>query len=169
MPGGYRMPFEWSLAKLRLCHNGLYESAKCHSANLASTTFLGTIFSATYDGKSRKLASLSFVSFERLRKFAQICSKAGPAQQHFQPIKLQRPILLNILRPSFCRGHSSSIGKASWIKVPQRGATKLTWVWFLVAASELGEKICATPSVGVGGETQFHRNKSADWVSSKKT
>ena len=128
--GRYRMPFEWSLAKLRLCHNGLYESAKCHSANLASTTFHGTIFSATYDGQSRKLAFLSFVSFERFRKFAQICSKAGPAQQHFQPIKLQRPILLNILRPSFCSGHSSSIGKAFWIKVPQRSETM--WVRFQV-------------------------------------
>ena len=38
------------------------------------------------------------------------------------------------------RGHSSSVGKASWIKVPQRGATEPTGVRFPVAEYELGEK-----------------------------
>ena len=41
---------------------------------------------------------------------------------------------INQLRLSCC-SHGSSVGKASWVKVPQ-----LTSVWFPVSAQELGEK-----------------------------
>ena len=50
-------------------------------------------------------------------------------------------------------------GKASWVKVPQRGATELTRVQLLVAAWELGKIILAAPSVGVWGKTHVRRNK----------
>ena len=49
----------------------------------------------------------------------------------------ESPFLLKI---NECCGCCSSVGKASWVKVPQRGATELTWVWFPVTAKELGEK-----------------------------
>ena len=41
----------------------------------------------------------------------------------------------------------------------------------LILGHSLGvrEKILATPSVGVGGETHVCRNKGAEWASSKKT
>ena len=61
------------------------------------------------------------------------------------------------------------VGKASWIKVLQRGATEPTWIKFLVAAQELGEEILATPSLGVWGKTHATRYKRMNWASSKKT
>ena len=52
--------------------------------------------------------------------------------------------------------------------VPQGGATEPPDdSLILVAALELGEKILTSLFVGVRGKTYVHRNKCADWVSSK--
>ena len=61
-------------------------------------------------------------------------------------------------------GCSCSAGKASWIKVPLRGATQLTRARFPVAAKELGKKSSHT----ICGKTYEHRCKRLDWASSKK-
>ena len=67
-----------------------------------------------------------------------------------------------------CRGRSSSVGKASWIKVPPRGATQLMWVHIPGRCIGVWGKILATPSVGVWGETHVCRNKCWNWARRKK-
>ena len=66
-----------------------------------------------------------------------------------------------------CQGRGSSVGKASWVQVPQK---RCNWTYVSLIpgrGTDSWGKIWTTPSVGVWGKTPVHGLKWADWLVAK--